>query len=121
MRRRKRAIPAPTKAQRERQNKIIEIGCIIARQRLGKYIPCAVHHQNVGGKHGAKNLGQDFTIGLNDWSHQGYALTAYGWSKADCRRILGPSLAVEPRAFRQTFGDDAALLAYQNELLENPP
>lgn len=121
MKSRRRAIGTPTAAQKARQQAARDIGCIIARKMLGKYIPGAIHHLNIGDKHGAKNLGHDFTICINDWSHQGYPLTAYGWSAADCRRILGPSFAEQPRAFREAFGGADALLAYQNELLENPP
>lgn len=29
----------------------------------------------------------------------------------------GPSYALEPRAFRERFGGDEALLAYQNQLI----
>lgn len=121
MKRRHRAIGKPTAAQEARQQAARDIGCIIARKRLGVFIPGAIHHQNVGGKHGQKNLGHDETICMNDWSHQGYPLTAYGWDAAECRRRLGPSLHHEARAFRAEFGTDAELLAYQNELLRNPP
>lgn len=93
------------------------VGCLVA-QILGlPFIPAAVHHFNVGGHHGQKRRGHDYTIALNDWSHQGRPLTEYGWSAEDCRRILGPSFAIEPNAFRERFGTDDELLALQNRIL----
>jgi len=69
----------------------------------------------VGGKHGQKRRGQDEVIGLNPYSHRGVPFN--GLSLAQCRELFGPSLAREPRAFRETFGSDDALLAMQNDLL----
>ena len=92
-------------------------GCLVA-QILGlPFIPAAIHHLLIGGHHGQKRRGHDYTIALNDWSHQGRPLTEYGWSAEDCRRILGPSFAIEPNAFRERFGSDDELLALQNRIL----
>lgn len=107
---------------RRRTDEIKDIGCIVAHKRgLGK-IPCAEHHLTLNGTHGGRRLGHDQTVGLNDWSHQGYPLP--GRSARWCRDVLGPSLAIEPDAFRAMWTDtgnaeDAqdAMLAYQNQLL----
>lgn len=109
---------------RDRTRAIKEVGCIVAHLRGLPHIPCAEHHLTMGGKHGGLRLGHDQTVGLNDWSHQGYPLVGYGWDAAMCREKLGPSLAEEPDAFRAMWTDtgsaedaQAAMLEFQNELL----
>ena len=109
---------------RARTQAIKEVGCIVAHLRGIEFIPCAEHHLTTGGRHGQKRLGHDHTVGLNDWSHQGYPLTQYGWDADECRRQLGPSLAIEPDAFRAMWTESgnaeeaqAAMLAFQEELL----
>lgn len=113
---RRRSTGNPTLAQRQRMDAITDIGCIVA-QALGLgYIPCEVHHLTVGGKHGQKRRGHDFTIGLNPWSHRG---EPFGGMDADtCERLFGPSYAKQPRRFRQEIGNDDYLLDLQNTLLE---
>lgn len=104
----------PTLAQARRFERIKEIGCVVA-QHLGLgYIPCDIHHLTVGGKHGQRRLGHDFTVGLNPWSHQGVPFSNY--TTAECKRMFGPSYAREPRAFRELYPDET-LLAWQDELL----
>lgn len=110
-----RSTNAPTKAQKARHDRIREAGCLIAWILGLGGIPCAVHHLTIGGKHGAKRRGHDFVLGLNDWSHQGMPI--YGWSATKCRDVLGPSYAIEPRAFRERFGDDEKLLLLQAQFL----
>lgn len=41
------------------------------------------------------------------------------FNEAQCRRILGPSLQAEPLEFREVFGSDEYLLAWQNELISD--
>lgn len=105
----------PTKAQRARWDDIHEIGCIIAKMRGLRRIPCEIHHFTVGGKHGQKRRGHDFTIGLNPWSHRGEPFG--GMTKNQCAALFGPSYALQPRYFRQAFGSDDVLLGYQDELI----
>ena len=62
---------------------IKEVGCIVAHKRNLGMLPCAEHHLTMGGKHGGLRLGHDQTVGLNDWSHQGYPLP--GRSARWCR------------------------------------
>lgn len=121
MKARKRSCPPPTVAERDRRDRMTEIGCVVGWLRLGARLAGGVHHLNTGGKHGQKVLGEAATICLNDWSHQGRVLTEYGWDAAMCRAKLGPSFAREPRAFRALFGGFDALLAEQERLLETPP
>jgi len=118
-----RSTGKPTAAQQRRFDRIKDpdpetgIGCVIAHIRGEGFIPAAIHHFTIGGHHGQKRRGHDYTIGINDWSHQGRPLSEYGWDAAECKRILGPSFAIEPNAFREMFGTDDELLAVQNELL----
>jgi hypothetical protein len=115
-----RSTGKPTLAQQQRMDAIAEIGCIVAHS-LGidlddRPIPAEVHHLTVGGKHGAKRLGHDFTIGLNPWSHRGEPFG--GMSAARCEELFGPSYARQPRKFRQEVGSDDYLLDLQNTLIE---
>ena len=110
-----------TAAQLARWDKIRDpetgSGCLVANILDLGWIPAEIHHLTSGGKHGQKRLGHDHTIGLNRWSHRGEPLTEYGWTAEDCERILGPSYALSPSAFRERFGSDDELLALQNAIL----
>lgn len=115
-----RSTGKPTVAQQQRMDAIAEIGCIVAHS-LGidlddRPIPAEVHHLTVGGKHGAKRRGHDFTIGLNPWSHRGEPFG--GMSAARCEELFGPSYARQPLKFRQDVGSDDYLLDLQNTLIE---
>ena len=108
--RRGRSTGNPTKAQAARFAALREHGCIACHMR-GIDVVGEIHHLTVGGKHGQKRRGHDFTICLCAWHHRGEPthLTAI--------YDLGPSYAREPRRFREVFGNDDALLAYQESLL----
>jgi len=111
-----RSTSTPTVSQQQRMDAIKDIGCVIA-QALGLgFVPCEVHHLTVGGKHGQKRRGHDFTIGLNPWSHRGEPFN--GMSAATCEQLFGPSYAKQPRRFRQEVGNDDYLLDLQNTLIE---
>lgn len=99
-----------------RYQRIYEIGCLACR-RLGYFNSCQAHHLNEDGKAGQKRRGDAETIGLCPWHHVGEAIR--GWTRAQCRRLLGPSLALESRAFRAEFGSDDELLAEENRLIEH--
>jgi hypothetical protein len=95
--------------------RIREIGCLACR-RVGFYTVPEVHHLNLGAHAGQVRRGDEFTIGLCPYHHQGRPHPAF--LPDQVRDILGPSLAKAPNTFRQVFGSDDALLAWQNELLE---
>lgn len=104
-----------TPLERERRfRRIKEIGCIVAR-RKGLWMLPEIHHQNFNAHAGGKRLGDEFTIGLNRWSHRG--VPPDGMTAAEARVLLGPSLAREPNQFRAEFGSDETLLAFQNRLI----
>lgn len=103
-----------TPAARERRfRRIREIGCLCCRLR-GWFVRPEVHHLNLDGKAGQKRRGDEFTIGLCSYHHQGH-LPAH-MNRASVRRMLGPCLK-ESREFRKAFGSDDKLLAEQNRIL----
>ena len=104
-----RSTGKPTKAQEARFHAIHEIGCIACRKMHRGWVPCHVHHLTIGGKHGQKRRGHDYTIGLCPWHHVG----VLGDASKD-----GPSYAKQPRAFRERYGDDDVLLEQQNSAIE---
>lgn len=112
--RRGRSTGTPTKAQQERFEAIRSVGCVSCL-RLGIRSACEIHHLTIGGRHGQKRRGHDFTIGLCPWHHRGDPSGV--WST----EALGPSYAREPRRFREEFGCDDFLLGYQNELIGYKP
>lgn len=114
-----RSTGKPTAAQLARWWKINDpddgAGCLVCHILGIGRLPAEIHHLTVGGRHGQKRRGHDYTIGLNSWSHRGEPLP--GWTIEECERRLGPSYARSPNAFRERFGDDDTLLALQNELI----
>lgn len=110
-----RSTGTPTKAQQARFDAIKDAGCVVAFLRGLRWTPAEIHHLTLGGKHGQKRMGHEFTVGLNPWSHRGVAFN--GLSVDQCRHLFGPSYALEPRAFRELYPDDV-LLAAQQSLLE---
>ena len=104
-----RSTGKPTKAQEARFHAIYEIGCIVCRKMRRGWVPCHVHHLTIGGKHGQKRRGHDYTIGLCPWHHVG----VLGDATKD-----GPSYAKQARAFRERYGDDDVLLEQQNSAIE---
>lgn len=105
-----RSTGTPTKAQQARFDVMREIGCIACRMYGFGYVAGEIHHLTSGGHHGQKRRGHDYTVCLCSWHHRGVQ-DGYGHAR-------GPSYAHSPKAFRATFGDDDALLAKQNELIE---
>lgn len=110
-----RSTGTPTMAEQLRFARIKEIGCIVAHTLGLDWTYAEIHHLTVGGKHGQKRRGHEFTIGLNPWSHRGVPFGEM--TAAQCYEMFGPSYALEPRNFRQLVGNDELLLAYQNALL----
>lgn len=112
-----RSTGTPTKAQQARFAAINEIGCLACNLMKKGRVEAEIHHLTVGGKHGQKRRGHDFTIGLCSWHHRGDWMQ-FGMGPGIVEVQYGPSYARTPRAFREEFGDDDELLDYQNELIE---
>lgn len=86
---------------------IVQVGCICCR-RFGLFADVDIHHLNANGHAGQKRRGDEFTIGLCPWHHRGILPPMIP---------VGPSLAKEPRRFREFFGSDAELLMEENRLI----
>ena len=109
----RRSTLPPTSAQAARMDNINRLGCIACRMLDPPAIrPCTVHHLTIGGRHGQKRRGHDFTVGLCDWHHQGLGVEKI------LVLLYGPSYARQPLAFRERFGRDEELLEFQDELLQ---
>jgi len=102
------------KSNQRRFRRIYEIGCLACR-KFGWFSECQVHHLNLDEHAGQKRLGDEATIGLCPWHHQGQPLGSM--TAAQCRRCVGPSMQAEPSRFREVFGSDVDLLRRQNELI----
>lgn len=111
-----RSTPKPSAAEQQRFTQIRAIGCIACIKGSDRgFGRTEVHHLLVGGKHGQKRRGHAFTIGLCGWHHQG--TRPQGMHERDGRRVYGPSFKLHARAFREVYGQDDELLAYQNTLI----
>lgn len=142
MKRRYRAIGTPTKAQQARQDAQRAHGCAMChllglsfrglQQGMSPCGPTRIHHLTTGDLHGQKQLGQDFTVALGDWHHQGILMEntrsvfqPYGFlSTNEMRNRFGPSLAHHKRAFLDVIADNlgerstAALQRWQEQQIE---
>ena len=107
------SLRAPTKFERRRLDQIPLVGCVVCSHFIQIRQQAEVHHLTLGGRHGAKRRGHAYTIGLCPWHHRGQVLNP----AIDTPAILGVSYALLPRLFRETYGDDQALLVLQSELM----
>lgn len=101
------SLKSPTKAERERFRRIAEIGCVACHQ-LGRYRVAEAHHLLSG----HRRIGHSSVVALCEWHHR--AIPPSGMSQQAATAVLGPSLALLPRLFRQTFGADSELLIETN-------
>lgn len=108
----KRAIPPCTPEQQARQDLCREKGCIACRMELCEQpLHTEIHHQTKSGR----QISQDAAVALCAWHHRGICLP--GMRSSDMRALYGPSLAKNPRAFFETYGDNAEQLKFQNDLI----
>ncbi len=91
------------KAERERMEMLGRFGCIACLLE-GRYLWADVHHLLRGGK----RIGHHATIPLCPWHHRG--LPQVG-SVAEATGFMGPSLALNKRAFVERYGDENFLLS----------
>ena len=103
------------KAREHRFRRLREMGCIACWMRGDLGVPPEIHHLNFDGKAGQKRRGDEFTIPLCRWHHQGDRglYQTAGAARAD----IGPSLKLHSRAFRETYGSDDSLLAKVNGII----
>lgn len=102
----------PTKAEQDRIDKFRWIGCVVSHVFLGiRDVPYDVHHLVEGGK----RMGHAFTIPLHPWFHRG--VPPEGMDVIETTAFYGPSLALNPKQFRERFGTDRELLDVTNALI----
>lgn len=130
MKQRHRAIGAPSAEEQAQQDAQRAKGCAMCHllHALGLAKRCPswvrIHHRTTGDLHGNPQLGQDKTVALCDWHHQGVLLE--GYTVLGMLLAFGPSLHHHKRAFltvlRDHLGDwsTGALQLYQLEHMECP-
>lgn len=99
------------KEANNRSERVRRMPCLACRKG-GRFDVCGrteEHHLNFDGKAGQKRRGNDFTIPLGEWHHQG--IPKRGWTSARMEAAYGPSLKLSSKAFRRTYGSDDELLA----------
>jgi hypothetical protein len=132
MKRRYRAIGSPTKAQQAQQDLQRAHGCAACLLRGNRTAcgPVRIHHRTVGDLHGNKQLGQDHTVALGDWHHQGVLMEDRSsfhlrlLTVDQMRERFGPSLHHHKRDFvtwiQDVLGErsTAALQRWQDEQIQ---
>lgn len=103
------------KAREHRFRRLKEMGCIVCFADGSPGTAAEIHHLNLGGKAGQKRRGDEYTIPLCRWHHQGQAMN--GFSLAWHHEHLGPSLKLHSREFRKKYGDDDSILATVNRIM----
>lgn len=69
--------------------------------------PCDMHHVN--------QSDHQQTYGNCPWHHRG---VPHSWSNSwEMKQYFGPSMAIEPKKYRQRYGSEVELLALQNKML----
>ena len=97
-----------TKADKARFLAFQEIGCVACAQDY-RFALADAHHLLSGGR----RKGHQYTIPLCPWHHRG--VPPEGFAIGGAELILGPSLALSPKRFRDEYGDDDLLLTFTNE------
>lgn len=107
-----------TRSQELRFERMREIGCIACWKEGHRDLICGAsenHHLNFDGKAGQRRLGHDFSIPLGQWHHQG--IPKPGIRPENMALLFGPSLRLQSKKFRETYGSDSELLAETNRLI----
>lgn len=115
MKQRRRAIGNPTAVQQAHQDAQRAHGCAMCHLlglsfagQAPDWSPCGptrVHHRTTGDLHGNPQLGQDETVGLGDYHHQGIPIGVVENGRSrfltddEMRERFGPSLQLHKRAF----------------------
>ena len=85
-------------------------GCIACLYENFLNVHTDIHHQLEGNRKGHR-----FTVGLCKWHHQGYPWP--NMTMVDMKRSIGPSMALNPRLFKQRYGSDLIMLEVQDLIL----
>lgn len=107
------------RAREHRFRRLKEMGCIACWKEGRVNVYPEIHHLNLGGRAGQKRRGDEYTIPLCRWHHQGHVVFHIGMLTTDERAELwGPSLKLHSKAFRKRYGKDDELLAKVNDLIQ---
>ncbi len=108
--------PRPCMDDIERFAALYALGCVVSRLiDVGRWEPAEIHHL----VEGRKRLGHQFTIPLSPWFHRGIP-SSFDVRPSQATKALGPSLALNKRAFVDRFGRERQLLELTNELIAVP-
>ena len=88
------------------------VGCLACRKRGFTGMPSDMHHPLTGGR----RIDDDVFYPLCEYHHRNVQKGAYTLEMM--RLTYGPSLACEPRKFREEFGTDTELLVERDRLLQ---
>jgi hypothetical protein len=103
------------RAREHRFRRLYEIGCLACFDEGMPGAPAQIHHLNLGGRAGQKQLGDECTIPICPWHHQGHVHA--GQTISSMTLQYGPSLAHQSKAFRAKYGTDTKLLARANDMI----
>jgi hypothetical protein len=87
-----------------------EIGCVVTRVFFGEYTPGDIHHPAPG----RKRISDDVFFALSPWFHRG--IPPDGLNQKQAAEIMGPSLALNKKAFIEAFGTELELYEISEEL-----
>ena len=121
LRRRAHSTEPPSPLDQVRFHMMRKRGCIACMMNRARGIATAafgrneleIHHLLSGGV----RIGHHATVCLCHFHHQGKRLPFLDQGYKAQAAIFGPSLGREPRRFRAMYGDNDALLAYQEAAL----
>lgn len=117
--------PVATKAQKKRWADARARGCVACHLNLvEKGLARASYANDLEMHHllsGGRRRGHDETICLCTYHHQGARLPYPDHGYDEHAKAFGPSFGREPRRFREVYGTDDQLLAYQEIMIAQLP
>ena len=100
-----------TKADKKRLDRLSQMGCVCCAR-----YPVEIHHCVFNGYRRLSG-GHQSTIPLDSWCHRG--VPPDGFSVANAEFIIGPSLALNKKAFIAKYGTERELLEKVNHALNS--
>jgi len=94
-----------TNSEKQRYQNLRRLGCICCRAKGHWFRDIQIHHITEAGR----RLGNEYSIPLCPWHHQGYPVFGDA-DRGMSERWLGPSLAVSKKKFIAEFGTEKELL-----------
>ncbi len=95
---------------------IHQLPCVCCQIRgMSQPLRTTEHHLNLDGHAGQKRRGDEFSIPLCSWHHQGRI--PVGMDKYKARVIYGPALTDGSKLFHQIFPNDDTLLSMTDAML----